>query len=354
MLRRWPQRVRTTLPCLPVTTPACEPTIADLGEAGLLELVFARVALDAPANGSLLVGPGDDTAYLVGESAVLATTDTMVRDRDWREEWSTATDVGAKAVTQNLADIAAMGGVGTSLLVTLIAPGTLPTRWALDFVDGLVSAAHAAGVQIAGGDLSSSTGDVSVSVTALGRLPHDVGSPVLRGGARLGHMLAVSGALGRSAAGLEILRRSERGWFPPPRYAEAAATWVGYHCRPDPDLSQGPIAARAGATSLIDISDGLTRDADRLASASGVDIEFDETAIHDLAAAFVPALGREVALECVFGGGEEHVLLGTFEEGAVPAGWSTLGVVSPRSEQAAHVWWAGEPAPGPGWDHFGR
>ncbi|HKJ12271.1 MAG TPA: AIR synthase related protein, partial [Ornithinimicrobium sp.] len=176
-------------------------TIAGLGESGLLDTVFARFATAAPLCSPVALGPGDDAAYLRASGGVLLTTDTMVRGRDWHDRWSSPSDVGAKVVTQNLADVAAMGGVGTALLVTLVAPASTTVSWVEDLVDGIARTASRAGARVAGGDLSSSGGGVSVSVTAVGDLPDGVSSPVLRSGMRPGDLLAVSGPLGRSAAG---------------------------------------------------------------------------------------------------------------------------------------------------------
>lgn len=324
-----------------------ERTLGELGEAGILGEIFATLR----TTDSVLVGPGDDTALLATSGPVLATTDAMVRGRDWLDEWSSAADVGAKAVVQNLADLAAMGGTGTGLLVTLVAPGSLPARWARDLTTGIGAAADRWGVPVVGGDLSSSDGAVMVSVTALGEVPG--GRAVLRSGAGAGELVAVSGSLGRSAAGLEILRRSDANWWPEPESADAASGWVAYHCSPDPDLSQGPVAADAGATAMIDISDGLVRDGGRVAVASDVRIDLDEEVIADLAGQFAPILGSRAALDCVLRGGEEHSLLAVFPQGAVPPGWTVVGRTSDPGASGPSVWWRGEPATGGGWDHFG-
>lgn len=321
-------------------------TLDDLGENGLLAEVFQRLQMSTP---DLLLGPGDDTAYLRADGAVLATTDTMVRGRDWRDDWSSPAQVGAKAVVQNLADIAAMGGHGTGMLVTLVAPGNLPARWALEFTDGLADAARAAGVPVIGGDLSSSLGEVMVSITALGRATR--GAPVTRSGACVGDLVAVSGPLGRSAAGWWLLQRAGGG-----EQSDQELAWITYHQSPDPDLSQGPVAAQAGATSMIDISDGLVRDLTRVAAASQVLITLNKEALAPLVSALRPAVQQEIAWECVLGGGEEHVLAGTFAEGAVPAGWTVLGqVASTATDQVgSRVDVDGAPLAAPlGWDHFG-
>lgn len=322
-------------------------TLGELGEAGILAEIFATLTT-SPA---VLVGPGDDTALLATRGPVLATTDTMVRGRDWLDEWSSGQDVGAKVVVQNLADLAAMGGVGTGLLVTLIAPGDLPAQWARDLTAGIAKASADSGVPVIGGDLSSSGGAVAVSITALGEVPG--GAPVLRSGAAPGQQVAVSAPLGRSAAGLEVLRRSDVGWWPAAEDAELSSAWVAYHCRPDPDPSQGPVAAAAGATAMLDVSDGLVRDAGRIATASGVRIDLDEEVIGAMAAQFVPVLGHRTALECVLSGGEEHSLLATFPPGPLPPGWTVLGATRAVVAGGPGVWWRGEQARGGGWDHFG-
>lgn len=332
---------------------AIGPTLGEVGESGVLAQVFAALR-DSPTGG-VLVGPGDDTALLtVGRGALLATTDTMVRGPDWRDDWSTAADVGVKVVTQNLADLASMGGTGTGLLVTLVAEQRLPLAWARGFTEGLAWGCARAGVPVLGGDLNGAgEGVVMVSVTALGELGEGVEEPVLRSGARPGHLLAVSGPLGRSAAGLELLQAqgADAGSVEP---AGLVAELLAHHRRPVTDLAQGPTAARAGATAMIDVSDGLVRDGDRIARASGVILELADEAVDALAQRLVAAVGGS-ATRCVLSGGEEHELLACFP-GAPPAGWSVLGrVIDIPAGSGPGVVLNGrrlDPASG-GWDHFG-
>ncbi|GAA4874350.1 thiamine-phosphate kinase [Serinicoccus chungangensis] len=323
--------------------PPTGPVLGDVGERGVLGEVFAALA-DQPDDG-VHVGPGDDTAYLrVRRGAVLATTDTMVLGQDWRDDWSTPQDVGVKATTQNLADIASMGGVGTGLLVTLAAHPRLPLAWARGLAEGMAWAARRTGVPVVGGDLSAAPdGVVMVGVTALGELPEGVERPVLRDGARPGDVLAVSGPLGRSGAGLAQLLDGQR-----------EGPWVDYHRRPWTDLDQGPRAALAGATSMIDVSDGLVRDADRVARASGVRVDLRPDVV-DALAADLDGLSPVPARTAVLGGGEEHVLLATFAPGAPPPGWVVLGDVAGPGADGAGVWLGPDrldPARG-GWDHYG-
>jgi thiamine-monophosphate kinase len=313
------------------------PTLADVGEDGLLSVIFPLL----PGGPGVIIGPGDDTALLsTPGGSVLATTDAMVRGRDWLDEWSTGADVGIKTVAQNIADIAAMGGVPNGLLVTLIADPRTPVAWVRDFTTGLAQAAGDAGVPVLGGDLSSAPeGVLVVSVTALG---HCEGrEPVCRSGAQVGDVLGVSGSLGHSAAGLLLLQRGES------RFAPELAD---YHRRPRPLHEQGPVAARAGATAMLDISDGLGRDAGRMARASGVRIELDEARLGDDAAQLRHVISEDDAWRCVTEGGEEHSLLACFPSGAgLPDGWRQIGEVVAGSG----VLLRGQLVSGGGWDHFG-
>ena len=312
-------------------------TLADLGEDGLLSVIFPLL----PGGPGVLLGPGDDTALLsTPGGSVLATTDAMVRGRDWLDEWSTGADVGAKTVAQNIADIAAMGGVPTGLLVTLIADPATRLAWVRDFTGGLARVAAGAGVPVLGGDLSSApAGVLVVSVTALGECAGR--EPVRRWGAQVGDVVAVAGSLGHSAAGLLLLQRGQDGLAP---------DLADYHRRPAPPFGQGPVAALAGATAMIDISDGLGRDAGRIARASGGRSALDEGLLSDDVSQLQHVLSPDEAWRCVTEGGEEHSLLACFPSAAaLPEGWRTIGEVVAGSG----VLLRGQLVTAGGWDHFG-
>lgn len=315
--------------------------LSDLDE----EQILHEVLSPAVRGTQMLVGPGDDTALLaVPSGRVLVTTDAMVLGRDWLDEWSSATDVGAKCVAQNLADIAAMGGVTTGVVVTLAAAVTTPVAWAREVSRAIALACSEHDVAVLGGDLSSAPeGARMVSITAVGELRDDsggTGEPVLRSGARVGDVVAVSDALGRSGAGLLLLQRD----------SAAQGPHVRYHLHPRPDYSQGPAARLAGATSMLDISDGLVRDAGRIATASGVTLNLDAAALAADIDALSPAVG-DAALDCVLNGGEEHTLLATFPAAtALPAGWRRIG----DARDGAGVTLDGTQLRAGGWDHFSQ
>ena len=299
-----------------------EPTARDLGEFGLIAAVVARFGT-SPA---VLLGPGDDAAVITApDGRVVATTDVLVEGVHFRRDWSSAYDVGRKAAAANLADVAAMGGVGTALLVGLAAPPELPVAWALGLADGLRDEAALVGAVVVGGDTVTG-GQIVVSVTALGSLAGL--SPVTRAGARPGDSVVLAGRLGWSAAGLALLRKGSRDG----RLIEA-------HRRPTPPYALGPALARAGATAMCDVSDGLLADLGHIARASGVVIGLDTERLAD----------DSVSLEQVLHGGEDHALVATLPAGStLPDGWRAIGRVSAG---APAVLVDGQPAAG-GWEHF--
>ncbi len=307
-----------------------------VGEFGVIARVVARAGSAAVAD----VGPGDDAAVLrAPDGRVVATTDVLVEGRHFRRDWSSAEDVGHKAAAANLADVAAMGGVATALLVGLACPADTPTAWLEGVAAGMAAECAPLGAAVVGGDTAASapgSGAVVLSVTALG----DLGgrAPVLRSGARPGDVLAVAGRLGWSACGLAVLRRG----FTSPMAVVSA------HRRPAPPYAAGPAAADAGATAMCDVSDGLLADAGHLATGSGVVVDVDRAALvrtmleppgplQQVAA----ALGAD-PLAWVLTGGEDHALLATFPPGAaLPEGWAVVGEVR---EGTPGVTVSGEPA----------
>ena len=317
-----------------------EPLVREVSEDALL----ARIVPLLPSGRATLLPSGDDAAVVAApDGRFVVTTDVLVEGRHFRRAWSTGRDVGRRAAVQNLADVAAMGAVPTALVVALGVPGELPVAWLEDLARGLADECGPLGVGVVGGDLSGGS-EVTVAVTALGDL--EGRSPVTRSGARPGDVLAHAGVRGRSAAGLALLAAD---------LETLDDELVAAYRHPTSPLAAGPAAAAAGATAMIDVSDGLLRDAGRLASASHVvlDVAADAFAA-DLRrlAAVAEALEVDPAT-WVLGGGEDHGLLATFPSpGAVPPPFVVVGRVR-AVDGAPRVLVAGA-APGvrPGWDHF--
>jgi thiamine-monophosphate kinase len=324
-------------------------TVADLGEFGLIAAIQALL----PAGGGDIVGPGDDAAVVrAPDGRVVATMDLLVEGRHFRRDWSGPFDIGCKAAAQNLADVAAMGASPTALLVGFATPGDLAVAWAEDLVRGIAEECALAGAHVAGGDVSGAD-MVMLAITALGDLAGR--EPVTRGGARPGDQVAVAGQLGRSAAGLALLEAGRAGGGPPgrPATAEAGALagLVASHRRPRPPYPCGPEAATIGATSMIDVSDGLLADLNHVAEASGVLIAIETARLpaDPAVRAAAAALGVDW-LPWVLAGGEDHALAATFpREVSLPGHWPVIGTVG----RGHGVTVDSRPAQGrTGWDHF--
>ncbi len=288
-------------------------TIADLGEFELIDLVRSRVG----TSDYVLIGPGDDAAHIAtADGTYVTATDILIEGRHFRRDWSTAADIGRKAVAANLSDINAMGGVATALLVAFAAPGDLPVRWVTDLVAGMAEECAKVGAHIVGGDMSAAD-QVVISITALG----DTERPVTRSGASAGDQLAYAGTLGLASAGYGALSRGFRS----PKAA------VDEHRAPHPPYAAGPAAAAAGATAMIDVSDGLLADLGHVAKASGVAIDVDPTAFEVLEAVqtVAGALGGVDPLTFVLAGGDDYALAATFPaDTPLPDGWTRIGTVT--------------------------
>src|SRR3954452_3466126 len=313
-------------------------TVKVVGEFGVIARVLAQAGVARVAQ----VGPGDDAAVLrTPDRRVVATTDVLVEGRHFRRDWSSAEDIGHKAAAANLADVAAMGGVTTALLVGLACPSSTQTSWLEGVAAGLAEECAPLGAAVVGGDLVAAPADsdsVVLSVTALG----DLGGrpPVLRSGARPGDVVALAGRLGWSACGLAVLRRG----FSSPIAAVAA------HRRPTPPYAAGPAAADAGATAMCDVSDGLLAGLGHLASDSRVTIELDGAAM-ERACLEPPGPLQQVGnalgvnpMAWVLTGGEDHALVATYPRRAtMPEGWTAIGTVRSGPRRAG-VFVDGRPA----------
>ncbi|MGJ7441510.1 thiamine-phosphate kinase [Aquipuribacter sp. MA13-6] len=336
--------------------------VADVGEDALVRAVVARLRPAAALDGGparVLVGPGDDAAVLEVDGPLVTSTDTLVEGVDFRTDWSGAEQVGRKAVVQVLADVEAMGAVGVGLLVSLVVPGGTPVGWCLGLADGIAAEASRAGVAVLGGDVADG-GALVVTGTSFGVL-RGPRPATCRDGARPGDVVALGGAVGASAAGLELLQRGRAAVDGlAADVAAAVDRVVGVHRAPRPDHTAGPRARAAGARALIDVSDGLVRDATRLARASGVDLRLRTTDLAPgqdlLLVAGLLGLPDDRAQEWVLTSGEEHSMLACFPAGAtLPAGFVPVGEVAPAGEEGPLVRVDGVARRDPGgWTHYGR
>jgi thiamine-monophosphate kinase len=289
-----------------------EKTLADLGEFGLIEALADLF----PQGEQVLLGPGDDAAVVaVPDGRVVVSTDLHVDTRHFRRDWAEASDIGHRVAAANLSDLNAMGGRATALTVGLAAPVDLPVAWALGLARGIAEECALVDASVVGGDLSGAD-QVMVSITALGSVD---GEPVRRSGARPGDLVALAGRQGWAAGGLAVLAR---GFRSPRALVEA-------YRRAEPPYAAGAAAAAAGATAMIDVSDGLLADVGHVATASGVavDLRSDAFDIAEPLHAVGAALGAD-PLRFVLTGGDDHALVATFPAGTtLPDGWTPIGEV---------------------------
>ncbi|MGH3164390.1 MAG: thiamine-phosphate kinase [Trebonia sp.] len=349
-------------------------TVGSLGEFGLIRAFAPRM----PAGAYTSLGIGDDSAVVATPAgSVVVAVDMVLEGRHFVRSWSSGYDVGVKAAARSLADIAAMGATPTALLVAVALPESLPAAWALDLASGLAAEAERAGAGIVGGDTAAGE-SIHISVTALGDLAGR--PPVRRSGAVPGDVVAVSGTLGHSAAGMALLASGLGSGLTSgaglDELKSGLAPLIATHLRPAPPYEAGLSAARAGATAMIDVSDGLVADLGHVAEASGVRIDlsfgalepFLESPLTDAAAAVALASApagatgavRSAVLGWVLTGGEDHSLAATFPASAVlPPEWRVIGEVrapdadAPGEVGAGQVTIDGRPyASAGGWQHF--
>jgi thiamine-monophosphate kinase len=273
--------------------------VRDRGEIALLDAIARLVP---PANG-VLVGPGDDAAVVRGSKhPLLLTNDALVEGVHFRRGWLSPRELGRRAFHVAASDVAAMGGRVRAVLLAIAAPANLPVDDLRGIVLGVRAAATRAGTALAGGNLASAR-ELSLTVTVVGDAP---ARPILRAGARVGDRVYVTGTLGGAAFGLRLMsgaRSLRRG--------EPATRWWR---RPTARLEAGRALATAGiATAMIDLSDGLLVDADRLrrASGCGLVLRMDRLPL----APPLRTLMRPDADRLALAGGEDYELLFT-----VPAG----------------------------------
>ncbi|USG66355.1 thiamine-phosphate kinase [Brevibacillus ruminantium] len=312
----------------------------------------------------LSVGIGDDAAVfsVPAEMEVVACCDAMVETVHFLRETMNPSDIGYKAVISNISDVAAMGGLPRFALISV----AVSPRWSAEdcqqIYEGIYDACEAYGVRVIGGDTVSSPASFYLSVTVLGEV--EKGRALRRSAATPGQLVFVTGHLGGSAAGLDLLRRSGQT-------GEAALErWkplLSFHQRPHAQVAAGRIllsSARAGA--LNDVSDGLASELWEIAEASSVQLRIEERKIPlaEVTRSYAEQAGVN-PLHWALYGGEDYQLVGTVEEqaaGAIGERFAEQGIsfsVIGRVEAGEPAVWmkseqAWKPLVKAGFNHFGE
>ena len=274
----------------------------------------------AAIAGDVVAGSGDDAAITVPVGATVTSVDMAVEGVHFRRDTAPPDAIGHKALAAALSDLAAMGAVAGEAYVQLGLPEDIDEEFCLALADGLGAVAAEHGVAVLGGDVSRAP-VLILAATVVGHA-EAAGSLVRRSGAREGDVVCVTGELGAAAAGLALLERPELAAELPAEVAESLRT---RQLRPQPQLAAGGALAQAGASAMIDVSDGLGADARHLADAGGVRIEI-QTELLPVAGgveAVAASLGTD-ATRLAAGGGEDYELLATLPTGGFEAAAAAL------------------------------
>jgi thiamine-monophosphate kinase len=324
------------------------------GEDQLVQRIAKALAFKSGAR--LALGIGDDAALLgprAGYATVL-TCDWFLEGSHFLRDKHPPDSIGWKCLARAVSDVAAMGGEPTHFLLSLAVPGTHTGLWLDRFLRGLARAARRFGCQLAGGDTTRSD-EILINVTVVGEVR--AGRAVLRSGAKPGDLIYVTGRLGEAEFGLRSLRQGRNA-------SHRNSLSVRKHLYPEPRLAVGTwLAEKKIATSMMDLSDGLSSDLPRLCAASraGARIVADR-----LPRLKLPAGKRPKNLdltELALNGGDDYELLFTVRRSQVrrlPAAFqgiplSCIGEIT-RERRVLLVWPGGrEEALSPrGWDPFRR
>ncbi len=273
-----------------------------MGEFELLGRIRERL----PASGRRVhLGSGDDAAITVPGGATATSVDALVEGVHFRRELATPAQIGHKALATALSDLAAMGAEPGEAYVALGIPIDLGEEACVELLDGMLALAASTGTDIAGGDLTRAK-ELFLAISVVGHAS-DPDAFVHRGGAQPGDLLVLTGEIGGAAAGRELLEERRLAAALDHDTAEAMRA---RQLEPRPRLGAGRALAAAGATAMIDVSDGLGGDAGHLAESSGVGVRIEAESL-PLAAGVTEvakAAGRD---PYAFGasGGEDYELL---------------------------------------------
>ncbi|MEX1047248.1 MAG: thiamine-phosphate kinase [Actinomycetota bacterium] len=310
----------------------------------------------------VVLGIGDDAAVVeTGPGRLVLTTDILVEGVHFARREVSATDLGHKAITVNLSDIAAMAASPRFATVSLALSDDVELPWVVELYGGMRDACSEHAVSIVGGDLSAA-GQIAISVTVAGEVAE--GREIRRAGAIPGERIVVTGALGAAAGGLRLSRA-----HPSKTGGLVGTDWgrelLRAQARPTARIGEAQTLARAGATAMIDVSDGFARDLWRLCAESGVGarIELAKLPVSEWLAPLAEELGED-PVDLALHGGEDYELIATLDEKGVERAAAELrerfavpltqvGEIIDHGLEAADAHGRVTELQPKGWDHFG-
>lgn len=261
--------------------------------------LIARIRRAARSKDDIIAGIGDDCAVLLPPPGheTLVTTDFSLEGVHFRRDWHPPDSIGHRCLARGLSDIAAMGGIPRVAFLSLALPKDLPQKWVDGFMRGLLRLADQYGVSLAGGDTAQSPSGILADIAVLGSAPK--GKAIRRSGARPGDRIYVTGALGGSAAALEMQRAGKN----------VSTRDFHRYFYPEPRIKAGKfLREHSLATAMIDSSDGLSTDIAHICEESGVGAEIDQNEIPRA----MTILGKSlVGIKLALHGGEDYELIFT-------------------------------------------
>jgi thiamine-monophosphate kinase len=292
-----------------------------MGEFELLAKLRERLP---KGSERLFLGSGDDAAVTLPGGAAATSVDALIDGVHFRREWSSLAQIGHKALATALSDLAAMGAEPGEAYVALGVPPDLSEEGCLELLDGMAALALETGTALAGGDISRAPALI-LAMTVVGHAP-SAGDFVTRSGARPGDALAVTGELGGAAAGLLLLEQITAAEIDHPGVGSISAALLGRQLEPHPRLADGRALAAAGATAMIDLSDGLGGDAGHVAAASGVALRIEAAALPiALGVTEVATVAGREPLDMATSGGEDYELLVALPEDRLDEATRAIG-----------------------------
>jgi len=301
-----------------------------MGRMGEFELL-ARIRERLPASGPRThVGSGDDAAITVPGGATATSVDALVEGVHFRRELAGPAQIGHKALATALSDLAAMGAEAGEAYVVLGLPPDFGEEECIELLDGMAALADRTGTDLAGGDLTRSE-RLFLAITVVGHASNPE-ALVQRAGARPGDALVLTGEIGGAAAGLALLDNPQlrtdfvfSGATEGEKTKSVMEELVARQLEPMPRLVAGRALALAGATAMIDLSDGLGADAGHLAQASGVKLAIEAAAVPLASAAVALSEATDRVPWWLLGGGEDYELLASIPPGRLERASEAVG-----------------------------
>ena len=314
--------------------------IGELGEFGLIEEIRSVFSKTVPEG---IYGIGDDCAVIPQKTGLdtLVSTDMLMEGTHFLIEDAKAFELGWKSAAVNLSDLAAMGAKPVGSFLSFALPKEFETSWIREFMDGFGEISRRCDCPLLGGDTTSSPDRLCINVTVLGNAPH--GKAKLRSTAKIGDKICVTGTLGDSAAGLQLILKGE----------ERNEYLLKRHYLPTPRVQEGMyLLETEGVHAMMDISDGIASDLRHILHESGVGAEIDLSRL-PLSKELRDICARKGwdANKLAVSGGEDYELLFTVapeEESRIEVSHTVIGSIVEGSE----IKWKGSDKDYMGFRHF--